>query len=148
MKRHAAAVVLVLTLAGCAPDPVDLTAEATPTATSSATTKAKPKASPSKAKPKKKTEAIPADLKKYLTENFTGTTWVDHIKAVDKNFDQDWVTTDLRANDPDATDAAKKICSAISGYQIQDGLDGFKGVRVAAATGERLSWRKDISASC
>jgi hypothetical protein len=147
MRRYAAVLVLALTLTGCwAAEPIDPTAEATPIATKEA--EAKPKATPSPSKTKKKAEAIPADLRKYLIENFTGTSWLDHIKAVSKNLDQDWVETDLRANDPDAKDAASKICSAISGYQVQDGADGFRGVRVAAATGDRLVWRQDFADAC
>jgi hypothetical protein len=142
MKRHAAAVLLVLTLTGCAPDAVDLTAEATPTATKKTEAKAKVKPSPSKTKT---AEPIPADLRKYLTENFTGTSWLKNIKAVTKNSDQHRVETDLK---PTEKDKASKICSAVSGYQVQEGTDGFTGVRVAAANGEQMVWRKDISESC
>jgi ABC-type glycerol-3-phosphate transport system substrate-binding protein len=128
---RAALVLAVAVLAGCGggSDP------SAPATTQPAATSHAP------AKPKQ-----PHPFLAWATTNYPGASWLPAIVAVKEQIHQTWVATSMPA-DAEAKTVASEICSAVSAWQISV-RGGFGGVRVAAASGERLVLRETVADPC
>jgi hypothetical protein len=69
-----------------------------------------------------------------------------HVKGAEDKSGSLWVYTDLFAN-ADATEPAKAMCVAGSGYQTME-VGKFTGVIVRAVDGARLVLRTELSGIC
>ncbi len=144
---------LAFTLAGCGGgDDDESQARATPSRTQSSerslAPSKTPKAQPSESPENDATAAAISELKQYLSDNFTGTSWYGHVKDV-RPFAGSAVEiqTDL-SPDSDAGPIAKSICAGVSSFVFTNDQTVLTGVRVAASTGDRLVLRKSLSESC
>jgi hypothetical protein len=56
-----------------------------------------------------------------------------------------WVTTDLPNS---GKEIAAGICRGVSAYALSNGGFPDQGIRIGAATGQRLVWRHNLGDSC
>jgi hypothetical protein len=80
----------------------------------------------------------------WIKRNYPGVSWVPAITAIEERGRVLWAETKLAPGDP----RGASICSALSAYQITETDEGFTGVTVRAADGQRLAWRMSLSEKC
>jgi hypothetical protein len=120
----------------------------TSTASASPTKTPRPRASSStSAAPTTTADAEITALKEYMASNFTGTSWYGYIKTIEAQAGAAWVTTTL-VKDADATEPARKICAAVSGFVFDNRPKALHGVSVRAVDGQRLVLRTSLSQPC
>lgn len=90
-----------------------------------------------------------AKLKAFLATTYADTAWADNITEIRNVGGAAFVETSLPSSSADGP----AICSAVSAFLFSDEYGGdprvdFPGIRVAAITGERLSFRPTLSAQC
>lgn len=90
-----------------------------------------------------------AAIQAFLRETYSDTPWIDSIVNIDNASGAAFVETSLP---PDSLDGPE-ICTAVSAYFFSDAYSGdpredWPGIRVAAVTGERLSFRPSLGDEC
>ncbi|HXH79944.1 hypothetical protein [Nocardioides sp.] len=153
MRLPAVALLAVLGLSACGggggPDAaVGASPAPSPSSSPSPTFAPSPSPAPSPSKGSAKSLDTAA-IQSFLQQNYSDTPWIGRIVRVEDRVGAAFVETSL----PPGSRDGSAICTAVSAYFFSNQYAGdarkdFPGIRVAAATGDRLSFRPSLGDKC